>query len=103
MSPRKTILRELARYRDSHGTEALTRPTTIQGFEARPSEYQKAVNQLLQDRLIQGQKDDDGHMAIGLNTHRLGDVQRELRPVWRHPALWLVTAVLILATAGLVA
>ena len=45
----------------------------------------------------------NGHMAIGLNAHRIPDVRRAIRPLWQRPAMWLVTAVLALATAGLVA
>ena len=103
MSPRKTILRELTRVHAAQGEAILTRPTSIPGFQDRPTEYQKAVNKLLQERLIQGQKGDDGHMTIGLNTHRITDVRRAIRPLWQRPAMWLVTAMLVLATAGLVA
>jgi hypothetical protein len=103
MSPRKNILKELTRVHADRGEAVLTRPASIPGFQERPAEYQKAVNKLLQERLIQGQKDDHGHMAIGLNTHRIRDVRRAIRPMWQHPALWLLTAVLALATAGLVA
>jgi hypothetical protein len=103
MSPKKTILKELTRVHSDRGETVLTRPTSIPGFQNRPAEYQKAVNKLLQERLIQGKKDDEGHMAIGLNTHRITDVRRAIRPLWQHPAMWLLTAVLLLATAGLVA
>ncbi|MEJ2204453.1 MAG: hypothetical protein P8170_10110 [Gemmatimonadota bacterium] len=103
MSPRKTILKELARIHANGGAAVFTRPASIPGFGDRPAEYQKAVNKLLQERLIQGQKDDDGRMAIGVNEHRITEVQRAIRPVWQRPALWLATVVLLLATAGLVA
>lgn len=103
MSPRKTILRELARTRDQEGPETFTRPATISGFTLKPAEYQKAVNQLLQDRLIDGRKDDEGHMAISVNDHRLSNVRKELRPVWAQPGLWLTAAVVVVAVFGLVA
>ncbi len=83
MSPRKTILRELAR---NH--ETFTRPSTIRGFSEQPEKYQKAVNELLQARLLEGRKDDDGHMTIALNEHRLRDVHREIRPFWARPSVW---------------
>lgn len=103
MSPRKTILRELTRTRDQDGPEALTRPDTIAGFAGRPAEYQKAVNRLLQDRLIEGRKDEEGRMAVSVNDHRLAQVRRELRPIWAQPAVWLSAAVLLLAVVGLAA
>ena len=91
MSPRKTILRELSRT----GTENYTRPSTIPGFSTAPDKYQKAVNELLQDRLVEGRKDDEGHMAIAINEHRRKEVARELRPVWAHPAVWAAVVVLV--------
>ncbi len=103
MSPRKTILRELTRTRDHGGPKTLTRPDTIKGFAGKPAEYQKAVNQLLQDRLIEGQKDEEGRMAVSVNDHRLADVRRELRPIWAQPTVWLTAAVLLLAVVGLAA
>jgi hypothetical protein len=60
------------------------------GFGAQPSKYQEAVNGLLSERLIDGKKDDEGHMAIALNPHRLDAVQKELRPWFARPVLWLV-------------
>jgi hypothetical protein len=100
MSPRKTILRELSRVRRGSGpTHA--RPSTIAGFSDDPRKYQKAVNQLLQARLIEGRGDDEGHMAIAINEHRLADVKRELRPIWARPAVWAVIAVLAAVGAGL--
>ena len=95
MSPRKTILKEL----DVAGT--YTRPSPIRGFTDAPDKYQKAVNQLLQDRLLEGRKDDDGHMTIAINEHRRADVRRELRPVWAHPAMWAVLALMVAVGAGL--
>lgn len=100
MSPRKTILRELSRAHESGSANAsFTRPSSISGFSAQPEKYQKAVNQLLQDRLLEGRKDADGHMTIALNQHRMGDVRRELRPLWARPTVWLVL-VLLVAAAG---
>lgn len=103
MSPRKTILRELTRTLDQEGPEALTRPETIRGFKDKPADFQKAVNKLLGDRLIEGRKDDEGRMAISVNDHRLAEVRRELRPLWAHPSLWLTAAVVLVALYGLVA
>lgn len=98
MSPRKTILRELSRaHQQAGGNGFFTRPSSITGFSARPDKYQKAVNELLQDRLVEGRKDAEGHMTIALNEHRMGDVRRELRPLWARPALWLVIVLLVAA------
>ena len=98
MSPKKTILRELTRKHESTGGAGHARPASIPGFSSQPEKFQKAVNDLLQARLIEGRKDEEGRMAIALNAHRLGDVRRELRPVWTHPAVW--SAVLIAAMVG---
>ena len=103
MSPRKTILRELARVEREVGAGTLTRPASIPGFDQRPSHYQKAVNKLLVDRLIEGRPDDEGRMALSLNHHRLPEVRRELRPVWANPRLWLTAAALVLVAFGWVA
>lgn len=100
MSPRKTILRELNRSYERHGAESLTRPTDIEGFNDRPADYQKAVNQLLQDRLIQGRPDEDGKLRIGINDHRVQDVRKELRPVWLRPGVWAVFAAMVVALAA---
>lgn len=100
MSPRKTILRELSQPRTANGS-AYTRPSTIKGFSEAPEKYQKAVNELLQARLVEGRKDDQGHMTIAINEHRLQEVRRELRPVWARPAVWAAIAVLVALGAGL--
>ena len=87
MSPRKAILKELDQaLRDGRDS---TRPSAIQGFSDNASKYQSAVNELLKAQLINGQKDSDGHMAISLNPHRVGDVQKELRPVLARPGVWM--------------
>lgn len=99
MSPRKTILRELSRQYQAYGSQALKRPSEIQGFGKAPEKFQSAVNRLLQDRLIEGRKDDEGRMALALNEHRVGDVKRELRPLWARPAMWAVL-VLVAAVVG---
>jgi hypothetical protein len=57
------------------------------------------VNGLLQARLIEGAKDEDGHLAIALNPHHLDAVRREIRPLWGHPAFWAIL-LLGLAIAG---
>jgi hypothetical protein len=92
------ILRELNQ-RHERGEQDYTRPASIHGFTAQPSKYQAAVNTLLQERLINGTKDADGKLAIGLNTHRLADVKKELRPLYARAPVWLA----VLVVAGLVA
>lgn len=101
MTPKKAILRELSRAYDPSKNTAHIRPTTISGFTAAPERYQKAVNELLQARLIEGRKDDDGHMAIALNAGRMDDVRRHLRPAWAHPAIWATAILLGAVGAGL--
>ncbi len=91
MSPRRTILRELSRVQGN----GLTRPNSIRGFAKRPAQYQAAVNALLQERLINGTKDDDGRLAISLNEHRIADVKRELRPWFARPVTWVAAFALI--------
>ena len=100
MSPRKTILRELSQ---AHGDEGPTHthPATIAGFSEDPAKYQKAVNELLQARLVEGHKDDDGRLAIAINRHRMAEVKKELRPIWAHPAVWAVITLMIAVGAGL--
>lgn len=93
MSPRKTILKELSRA-DADSRPAYLRPPAIRGFSEQPEKYQKAVNELLRDRLVEGRKDADGHMTIALNEHRMGDIERELRPIWARPSVWAVIALI---------
>lgn len=97
MSPRKTILKELARSYDAEGTPGFTHPGSIAGFEREPEKFQKAVNQLLSDRLIEGRKDEEGRMAIALNGHKLPQVRKELRPLWANPLLWAGVAAVAVA------
>jgi hypothetical protein len=99
MSPRKTILRELSRQHQEHGSQALKRPSEIPDFGEAPEKYQSAVNRLLQERLIEGRKDGEGRMALALNDHRIGDVKRELRPFWARPAMW-AALVLVAVVVG---
>lgn len=94
MSARRTILRELNR----NATAGHMRPAAINGFEANPSRYQAAVNALLQERLINGTKDPEGRLAIGLNEQRMADVRRELRPIWARPVVWL--AIMVVAAGA---
>jgi len=100
MSPKKTILRALAAARELDDA-AYTRPASIPGFTADPERFQKAVNELLRDRLIEGRKDDEGHMAVAINVHRLNDVKRHLRPAWAHPAVWAAAVVVGVLGVGL--
>jgi hypothetical protein len=89
MSARRIILRELSK-RHAEGGNGYTRPGAIAGFEEQPGRYQEAVNKLLQERLINGTKDAEGRLAIAINTHRLADVQKELRPWYARAATWVV-------------
>lgn len=100
MSPRKTILRELSR---AHSTAApaYTRPTSITGFSDAPERYQKAVNELLKARLLEGRKDDEGHMTIALNEARRDQIDRELRPLWAHPGLWVAVVLILVLGVGI--
>lgn len=98
MTTRRAILRELSR--NGHNGNGFTRPGNLTGFAAKPERFQAAVNQLLQERLINGTKDEDGRLAIAINEHRMDDVRRELRPVWTRPAAWLAFIVLIAAAAA---
>ena len=59
------------------------------------------MNELLQARLVEGRRDDEGHMAISLNERRITEVQRELRPLWARPAVWATIAVVAAVGAGL--
>ena len=102
MTPKKTILRELSRSYDPSGSATHVRPATITGFASEPEKFQKAVNELLQARLIEGRKDEEGHMAIALNAQRMDDVRRHLRPAWAHPALWAAVVLLGAVGAGFV-
>lgn len=101
MSPRKTILREVSRAA-SGSSRAYVRPSNIPGFESEPEKYQKAVNELLSARLLEGRKDEEGHLAIALNEHRRADVEKELRPVWARPGLWLTLVALVAALGAAV-
>lgn len=91
MAPRKTILRELARAETGSGV-AYVRPPTIPGFSEAPEKYQKAVNELLSARLLEGRKDDEGRMTIAINEARRADVRREIRPLWANPISWVLIA-----------
>lgn len=101
MSPRKTILKELSRAESGSGT-SYVRPSAIPGFSDKPEKYQKAVNELLSDRLLEGRKDEEGHMAIAINQHRRADVEKELKPFWTRPTVWAAVVALV-AIAGVVA
>lgn len=96
MSTRRTILRELSR--NGHEGNGFTRPANIAGFAGQPARYQAAVNTLLQERLINGTKDEEGRLAIAINHQRIADVRRELRPFWMRPVMWLT--IVALAAAG---
>jgi len=99
MSPKKRILRALANEQEKGNSAAPVRPSSIPGFDEAPEKFQQTINALLKDRLIEGFKDEEGKMAISLNTHRQRDIRRVLRPVWAHPAVLLVLLALF-AAAG---
>jgi hypothetical protein len=101
MSTRRTILRELSS-RHQNGNGGYTRPGSIAGFEQQPSAYQAAVNALLQERLINGTKDNEGRLAIALNTQRMADIQKELRPWFSRPGIWIAALLLVGAAGALV-
>lgn len=101
MSPRTTILRELERIRRS-GNDDYTRPGDLSGFERQPAKYQAAVNALLQERLINGRKDEGGRLAIAINDDRLPDVRKAIRPLYARPVAWLaLITILAIGAAGL--
>lgn len=100
MSPRKHILRHLQKVYRQNPTE-LTTTRSIAGFDPGDPKHTQAVNQLLKDRLINGQKAPDGGMAISLNPGNMAAVQRALRPWYANPAVWALLVVLGgLGTAG---
>ena len=101
MSPKKRILRELVLAHEPGTPFSYVRPSDIPGYAETPERYQGAVNELLKARLIEGRKDDDGRMSIGLNEHRIGDVRRALRPFWARPAVWAAVVVLVAVGFGL--
>jgi hypothetical protein len=96
MSTRRIVLRDLASRHES-GNGGYTRPMHIPGFSKQPARYQAAINALLQERLINGTKDGDGHLAIAVNTQRLADVRKELRSWYTRAALLAVGLSAVLA------
>lgn len=98
MSTRRTILRELSR--NGHEGNGYTRPASIAGFAGQPARYQAAVNELLQERLINGTKDHEGRLAIAINHQRMDDVRRELRPFWLRPVAWVGLLAIVAAGAA---
>ncbi len=100
MSPRKSILKALTNREKVGGPGTQLRPSAIPGFQQGPEKYQKAINALLKDRLIEGIRDPEGHLAISLNAHRAREVRKILRPIWAHPAVLTLLA-LVAAAAGM--
>jgi hypothetical protein len=100
MSPRKSILKTLSDLERGEGRGKQVRPSTLPGFQQGPEKYQQAINALLKDRLIEGIRDPEGHLAISLNAHRARDIRKILRPVWAHPAVLTILA-LAAAMAGM--
>ena len=104
MSPKKAVLKALSEKHKNNGPERLVRPAAIPGFQEAPEKFQKTINHLLSERLIEGVKDDEGRMALALNSHRVREVQKVLRPVWAHPAfIALLAAMAALAGWGFMA
>lgn len=99
MSPRRSILRALSQTDPTSGASLPHRPSSIPGFQDRPDQFHKAVNDLLQARLVEGHTDAEGRMTISINKARASDVRRELRPIWARPALW-ATVIALLAAYG---
>lgn len=93
MSPKKIILQTLHGAYQENPADPYTRPAQIPGFERDPGAFQKAVNDLLKSRLIEGRRDGDGHMTVAINGHRMAEVDRHLRPLWAHPAVWAAMVV----------
>lgn len=100
MSPRKHILRHLREVHRQNPGE-LTPARSIEGFDPGDPRHTQAINQLLKDRLINGQKAPDGGMAISLNPGNMAAIHRALRPWYANPAIWAALLVLGgLGTAG---
>ena len=76
------------------------RPSTIPGFQHAPEKYHQTINTLLKDRLIEGVRDPEGRLAISLNVHRAREIEKVLRPIWAHPAVLTLLA-LVAAVAGI--
>jgi hypothetical protein len=78
------------------------RPADNAGFGKEPAKYQAAINTLLQERLINGRKDEEGRLAIKINDDRLADVTKALRPPFARLVLLLaILAVVAIGAAGL--
>ena len=45
------------------------------------------------------EKDAEGRMALTLNSQRVVDVRKEIRPVWARPALWAMVTLVVAAVA----
>lgn len=99
MSPKKTILRTLSEHEVNTGPGTPIRPAAIPGFRNSPEKFQKTINLLLKDRLIEGVRDPEGHLAISLNSQRQKDVKRALRPAWAHPGFLALATILIAAAS----
>lgn len=99
MSPKKTVLRYLADLHEERGAEEYTHPGEIHGFDPDDMRCVTAVNELLRDRYINGRKGPDGSMEIALNTTRIREVKKELRPWYAMPVLWI--GILLIAATGI--
>jgi hypothetical protein len=102
MTPRKKILKTLSREHEKIGEPVFIRPGEINGFSENTAKFQRAVNELLKDRLIDGAKDEEGRMAVALNPHNLDGVRKELRPLWAKPGIWAMATVVVAVLVGLV-
>ena len=99
MTPRKTILRELAGAADGRPT----RPSEIKGFDDNAPGYRKAVNALLKDQLLTGAQDENGHLVVSLSPARMDEIRKEVRPWFAVPAVWVsLVAVLLIGAVALI-
>jgi hypothetical protein len=101
MSPKKRILRELSLIHEPGTTYSYVRPADIPGYAEAPELFQKAVNELLKERLIEGRPDGEGRISIGVNEHRMRDVRKVLRPLWARPEVWAAVAIVVALGVGL--
>ena len=101
MSPKKRILRELALVHEPGTEYSYMRPADIPGYAEAPERYQRAVNDLLKERLIEGRTDGEGRMSIGLNEHHMQAVRKVLRPMWARPEVWAAIGTVVVLGAGL--
>ncbi len=104
MNYRKAILRELYKFYEDKGPNNFAVAHTLKAFSPGNKKFLTAVNQLLEERLINGSKvplyvDPDGVLAIAINPVSLVDIKRELRSWYRDPKFLIGT---MIAAIGLI-